>query len=134
MRIPMLIAAGFAAAIAQASAQSMTPMRGEITSFGDAFAVRVRPYNPYSHRIRVVVRVYDEAFEPVHGARVLPSEMMLGSGNSRPVLVQIPFGEVEHKRVRICTESIPFPSHKTKIRAQICGRFIAWRVNTGRGN
>ncbi|WP_048646517.1 hypothetical protein [Nitratireductor soli] len=128
MRILLLIAAGFSAALTHASAQSMTPMRGEVTSFGGAFAVRVRPYNPYNHRIRVAVRVYDADFMPV-AARVSPPEMMLGSRDSRPVLVEVEFGSTKEKRVRICTESTPFPSHQTKIRAQICGRFIARRAD-----
>ena len=33
-------------------------MRGEVTSFTDAFAVRVFPSNPYNKKIRIDVRVY----------------------------------------------------------------------------
>ncbi|MBN7758630.1 hypothetical protein JF546_08185 [Nitratireductor aquimarinus] len=116
------------ATVTPAAAQSMTPMRGEIRSFSDSFAVRVRPHNPYRHRIEVAVRVYDEDFRPI-AAKVVPSKMMLGSDVSRPVLVSVDFGESRTRRVRICTESIPFPDQKTRIRAQICGRFIAYRAN-----
>lgn len=128
----MRVAASLAVAIlatavsTHGKAQSMTPMRGEITSFAESFAVRVRPYNPYNHRIRVAVRVYDADFHPV-AARVAPAEILLGSGASRPVIVEIDFGPRRERRVRICAESIPFPNHQTKIRAQICGRFIARR-------
>lgn len=107
-------------------AQSMTPMRGEITSFSDEFAVRVHPRNPYRHRIRVAVRVYDEKFRPVK-ARVLPTEMTLGANDSRPVTVMIAFEGARERRVRICTESVPFPNKQTRIKAQICGRFFARR-------
>lgn len=106
--------------------QSMTPMRGEVSSFTDAFAVRVYPANPYSHRIRVDVRVYDQDFRPVN-ARISPNAFMLGSEASRPVLVVIPFDGTTTRKVRICTESIPFPGEQTQIKAQICGKFLATR-------
>ena len=109
-----------------AGAQSMTPMRGEITSFTASFAVRVFPRNPYRHRIRVAVRVYDEKFRPVE-ARVWPSDITLGAGESRPVTVVVGFGGARERRVRICTESIPFPNKQTRMRAQVCGRFLARR-------
>lgn len=111
---------------APAAAQSMSPMRGQIVSFTDAFAVRVHPANPYDHRIRVEVRVYDETFAPVD-AEVLPGSFMLGAGASRSVLVVVPFGGAGSRKVRICTESVPFPQDQTRIRAQICGKFLATR-------
>lgn len=110
-----------------AAAQSMTPMRGQASSFTDEFAIRVRPYNPYRQRILVEVKVYDENFRPVK-ARVTPSTMMLGSDNSRPVLVVLPFEGAGSRRVRICTESVPFPNQATRIKAQICGRFLGRRL------
>jgi hypothetical protein len=109
-----------------ASAQSMTPMRGEVTSFTDEFAVRVFPRNPYRHRILVAVRVYDEKFRPLE-ARVSPANIMLGANGSRPVTVVVGFDGARERRVRICTESIPFPDQQTRIKAQICGRFLARR-------
>lgn len=108
------------------AAQSMTPMRGEVTSFSDEFAVRVFPKNPYGHRISVAVRVYDADFKPV-AARITPSEISLGGGSSRSVLVIVGFEGKSERRVRICTESVPFPGEKIGVKAQICGRFIARR-------
>jgi hypothetical protein len=112
--------------VAPAAAQSMSPMRGRIFSFTDAFAVRVHPANPYDHRIRVEVHVYDDTFAPV-GAKVLPGAFMLGAGASRSVLVVVPFDGAGSRKVRICTESVPFPENQTRIRAQICGKFLATR-------
>ena len=102
-------------------------MRGEVTSFDDRFAVRVHPGNPYGHRIRIEVKVYDQSFRPVT-AQVTPSSFMLGAEASRPVLVVVPFAGKAERKVRICTESIPFPGQNTKIRAQICGKFLARRL------
>lgn len=109
-----------------ASAQSMSPMRGEAASFSEAFAVRVYPANPYGHRIKVSVRVYDQNFNEIP-ARVTPGDFMLGAQASRPVLVVVPFDGTTTRKVRICTESVPFPSEQTQIKAQICGKFLGQR-------
>lgn len=109
-----------------ATAQSMTPMRGEVRSFSNAFAVRVFPGNPYDQRIRVEVHVYDQDFLPID-AQISPSAFLLAGQASRPVLVVVPFDGANERKVRICTESIPFPGEQTQIRAQICGKFFGHR-------
>lgn len=124
---PLLIAVLLAASAGLAWPQSMSPMRGEVNSFTNAFAVRVYPANPYKHRIKVLVRVYDQNFYPVPAARVTPSEFMLGGEASRSVLVIVPFDGTAERKVRICTESVPFPNEQTQIRAQICGKFLGQR-------
>jgi hypothetical protein len=114
----------------QAAAQAMSPMRGEVKSFSDSFALKVYPANPYEHRIRIEVKVYDQDVNPVE-AQVSPASFTLAGRNSRPVNVIVPFqtGEAMRK-IRVCTESIPFPgqSKTTTIKAQICGKFLGERV------
>ena len=111
----------------EAVAQSLSPMRGTITSFTDDFAVRVMPANPYDRRIRIDVKVYDADFGPIE-ARVHPASFMLAGQASRPVNVIIPFEGRDSRRVRVCVESIPFAGTSTSnIKAQICGRFIGKR-------
>ncbi|WP_062018565.1 hypothetical protein [Aureimonas sp. AU4] len=112
-----------------ARAQSLTPMRGEVRSVSDAFAVRVFPSNPYDRPIRVEVRVYDQDFTPVEGARVSASPLMLAPEGSRPVIVTIPFAGEATRKVRVCAESIPFPNSQTQVRAQICGKFLGKRLS-----
>jgi hypothetical protein len=107
-------------------AQSMSPMRGEVTSFTDSFAVKVYPSNPYGHRIDIQVNVYDQAFRPVK-ANISPASFKLGAGASRQVLVVVPFDGAATRKVRICTESVPFPNQETQIKAQICGKYFAQR-------
>ncbi|RUU81604.1 hypothetical protein [Mesorhizobium sp. M7A.F.Ca.MR.362.00.0.0] len=109
-----------------AKAQSMSPMRGEINSFTDVFAVRIFPANPYDRKIRVEIHVYDQDFQPVD-ARISPNVFQLASQASRSVLVVVPFDGAAERKVRICTESIPFPDQQTQIRAQICGKFFGRR-------
>lgn len=115
---------------APAAAQAMTPMRGEVKSFADTFAIRVFPQNPYKHRIRVEVRVYDETFAPIPVAAVAPAEMMLAPEDNRGVMVVVPFDGQKERRVRICTESVPYENFKSsRVRTQVCGRFIAYRMS-----
>ncbi|WP_404934836.1 hypothetical protein [Nitratireductor sp. L15S-10] len=101
-------------------------MRGEIRSFTDSFAVRVQPRNPYKHRIDVSIRAYDADFRPID-ARISPPDFSLGAGASRSVLVVVNFNGARERRVRICTESAPFPGKGVGMKAQICGKFIAYR-------
>lgn len=110
-----------------AAAQSMSPMRAKIDSFTDSFAVRVYPANPYKHRIRVEVKVYDKDFRPIK-AQVSPPVMTLGAKFARPVTVVVPFAGAKNRKVRICTEAVPFPGKTTTIKAQICGRYLGKRV------
>ncbi len=111
-----------------ANAQAMSPMRGEVKSFSDTFAVKVYPANPYTHRIRIEVKVYDQDFRPVN-ARVSPASFTLGGRFARPVTVMVPFEGQDTRKVRICTESIPFPGRSsTQIKAQVCGKFLGKRL------
>ena len=109
-----------------AKAQSMSPMRGEVNSFTNVFAVRVFPANPYDRKIQIEIHVYDQDFQPVD-ARISPNVFQLASQASRPVLVVVPFDGAAERKVRICTESIPFPNQQTQIKAQICGKFFGHR-------
>jgi hypothetical protein len=115
----------------KAAAQAMSPMRGEIRSFTDTFALRVYPANPYEHRIRIEVKVYDQDFHPVN-AQVSPATFTLGGRNTRPVTVVVPFEARNSRKIRVCTESIPFPGNAaitTTIKAQVCGKFLGTRVS-----
>ena len=111
-----------------AAAQSMSPMRGKVQSFTDSFAVKVYPANPYGHRIRVEMRAYDADFRPLPNVKFSTDDFTLAANASRAVTVLVPFDGVKEKRVRICTESIPFPGQAaSNIKAQICGKFIGER-------
>ena len=123
----LVVAVSAATSAPRAQAQSLTPMRGEIKSFTDKFAVRVTPGNPYQHRIKVEVRVYDENFAPVE-AMVSPRETILTPQDGRTVMVMVPFNGSTQRRVRICAESIPVKEKTTRVRTQVCGRFLARRV------
>lgn len=120
-------AIGLALLPSGAAAQAMSPMRAEVKSFTDNFAVRVYPANPYEHRIRIEVKVYDQDFNEVKGAMVSPAVFTLGARFARPVTVMVPFDGKAERKVRICTESIPFPGKTSQIKAQVCGKFRGLR-------
>ena len=118
---------GGAFAPAVASAQSLTPMRGTVASFGEQFALRVKPRNPYQHRIGVEMKVYDHQFRPVPNARVVPDRFMLGGGTARDVTAYVPFEGQSPRYVRVCAESVPFRNiaSSQQIRTRVCGKFRA---------
>lgn len=122
----IVMASAIAGASAPAAAQSMTPMRGQVGSVTDKFAVRVFPMNPNQHRARFEVKVYDENFAPV-AAVVSPPAAIISPNGSRNVLVVVPFEGRMQRKVRICTESIAAANATTRLRTQVCGRFIGYR-------
>ena len=122
-------AALFAVATTDANAQSLTPMRGKVTSFTDRFAVRVSPGNPYDKPKRFGIRVYDEAFRRVGSAHVAPERFVIGANSKRSVLVIVPFEGRRVRRVRICAEILPSPNSGLSLRTRVCGRFIARRLD-----
>jgi hypothetical protein len=123
MRIA-LAAIAVAASIQAASAQSLSPMRGEVRSFTDRFAVRVFVGNPYQRRMQFEVAVYDRNFFPAV-ASVVPSRVTIGGGETQPVLVVVPFEGQNERRVRICVEGVAYNGNSTRVRTQVCGKFVA---------
>lgn len=125
--VALLTACCAGAAVSSAQAQSMTPMRGTIRSTSEEFALKVFPRNIYNHAIDFDVLVYDQDFRPI-AATVYPSSFRVGPGGVRAVTVVVPFDGTRRRKVRVCAESIPFPQQPSVIKAQICGKFIAERL------
>ena len=115
------------AATTQTHGQALVPMRGTVKSFGEEFAIRVSPSNPYRHRIGVEMRVYDHQFRPIPNARVSPARFGLGQGASRSVTAVVPFGGERVRYVRVCAESVPYRGRSSRIRTRVCGKFRALR-------
>ena len=125
-----LLLAGIAAllTLSPARAQSLEPMRGDIKSFAEKFALQVYPGNPYNHPIKLDLRVYDQDFKPIE-ATVFPSSFVIGAQEKRRVLVIVPFSGKADRKVKVCVESIPDPNSITRIRTQICGSFVAHNLH-----
>lgn len=129
MRLAAAIAGLLAAMPVKAEAQSLHPMRAETKSVSDQFAIRVHPGNPYAHKIKVEVHVYDETFREIE-AQVLPREAMIAPNDSRNVMVIVPFDGKTERRVRICAEAIPFTESTTRLRTQVCGKYLAQQLRS----
>ena len=102
-------------------------MRGEIRTFSDQFAVQVFPGNPYQRPMRVEVKAYDDKFAPIE-AVVTPSAAAVSPQDNRSALVVVPLEGRLERRVRICAESVPYKNNTSRLRIQVCGHFIAYRM------
>ena len=109
-----------------AEAQSLSPMRGQVVSFSDRFALRLTPGNPYDRPMTVTVAVYDEGFRPIRAA-VLPARQTLGPGHSGTVTVVVPFAEGRERRVRVCARARPVGTTGARIVTEVCGRYRGTR-------
>lgn len=107
-----------------AHAQSFTPMRGQVKSFAEEFALRVTVGNPYERTEQFDVRVYDENFQPVE-ALVSPSVLRVTPKNTRIVTVRVPFNGQPQRKVRVCAEGMFGADTQSAVRTQVCGRFLA---------
>ena len=110
-----------------AQAQSLTPMRKVVRSFANEFAVRVTVGNPYASPVAFEVKVYDEAFRPIP-ARVNFPVLKIAANDTRMVTVVVPFGDGPQRKVRICAEGLFGTDKGSKVRTQVCGRFLAQHV------
>lgn len=123
MRVVFAFAIGLAW-LSSANAQSLSPMRGEIRSFSDRFAVRLYVGNPYDRRMQFNIGVYDRKFRPVI-ASVNPARVTVAGGQTSPVLVVVPFEGESERRIRICVEGVAYRGNSTRVRTQVCGKFLA---------
>ncbi len=108
-------------------AQSVTPMRGEPRSVAENFAIRILVGNPYPQKQTFAVRVYDDKFFPVD-ANISLSELTIPGLGSRSVVVVVPFGGMAKRRIRICAEAIFGTDGGSKLRTQVCGKYLATHV------
>lgn len=114
----------FLSSVNLAAAQSLSPMRGEVRSFTDRFAVRVQVGNPYERNMKFDMTVYDKDFYPVPFSSI-PSELTIAGGATRQVVIVVPFEGQRERRVRICVESVAYKGNSTRVRTQVCGKFLA---------
>ncbi|MBI1391646.1 MAG: hypothetical protein GC152_02785 [Alphaproteobacteria bacterium] len=111
-----------------APAQSLSPMKGEFASFGEAFLITLTAYNPYTVATRQNVEIFDEDWRPVQGARALPAEYLIGAGERRAVTALVPFADSQRRRVYICAASAIASGNGRTIKGQVCGKYVAHRL------
>lgn len=132
MRLPVLLAAVVTTMLGtSAEAQSLAPMRGQVVSYADRFALRLHPGNPYDKGMTMSMAVYDEAYRPIRAA-VFPERQVIGPGGNGSVTVVVPFDGTRERRVRVCARAHPLavpggPSGRANIVTEVCGRYRAVR-------
>lgn len=109
--------------------QALSPMRHEVVSFGDRFALRLTAHNPYRHVIHSEFKVYEEDWTPIHDLTMTSRAAMLGPGSRQPLMVILPFGALPERTVLVCHETKIAVYHANNfIRGQVCGRYRARRL------
>jgi hypothetical protein len=118
---------------APAAAQSLSPMRREVVSFEDRFALRVMAGNPNDRSQTIAVRVFDLDWTELGDAWVSRPATDVPPGGRVDVIVIAPFHGESVRDVRICAEAAPAPYAGTgvsaRVRGQVCGLFRARRVS-----
>ena len=109
---------------AQAQAQSLSPMRAEIVSFGEYGAVRAALRNPYSVARRFDIEVFSEDWTPLKGARLSRTTLALGPGSKTSVMAFLPVSAEGAHDVFLCVTSRAYrQSSGASVRGQVCGRY-----------
>ena len=112
-----------------AEAQSLAPMRKDIVSFADRFAIRLTANNPYRDPISSEFKVYEEDWTPAKGVRVTPDRAYLSAKGHTPIFIVGDFEGDLARTILICHETIipNFVAHQ-KLRGQVCGRYRAQQL------
>lgn len=106
-----------------AYAQSMSPMRASVTTFGEMGAVRASLRNPYAEARRFEIEAFDLDWQPAQDVRLLRSSLTLGAGGKTSVLALLPVSEGGAREVYICATSSAYRVGSAGIRGQVCGRY-----------
>lgn len=118
---------------APAAAQSLSPMRREIVSFENRFALRVMAGNPNGRSQTIAVRVFDLDWNELNDVWVSRPATDVPPGGRVDVIVIAPFHDQIVRDVRICAEAAPALSAGAgagaRVRGQVCGLFRARRVS-----
>ncbi len=120
-------------AAAPSGAQSLSPMRREIVSFEDRFALRLIAGNPNARAQIIAVRVFDLDWNELDDVWVSRPEADVAAGGRVDLIVIAPFHEANVRELRICAETAPRPFGASglgaQVRGQVCGRYRARRVS-----
>lgn len=103
-----------------ANAQALTPMRDEIATYTDRFALRLEAINPYDTPQQFSIAVYDKDFEPTV-AVALSKEIIVPPGERASFLV---LGSAHHDQIYVCVGASPMRGRAgAQIRGEVCGKY-----------
>lgn len=120
-----LLAALCLCATGEAFAQSLSPMRAKVVSFGDYGAVRASLRNPYAVARRFDIEIFTSEWEAIDKAKVSRKTLALAPGASTSIMAFLPVPQqVKSEDVFLCVTSRAFGFSKgASLRGQVCGRY-----------
>jgi hypothetical protein len=110
---------------ASAWGQGLSPMKGEITTFGEEAALRVQLRNPYDRAVRFEIDVLTEDWRRLEGARLVRRQVPLAPGATTSIMAVIPLEGERLRTFYLCATSQPFRRGGSGIRGQVCGKYRA---------
>lgn len=117
---------------APAGAQSLSPMRRELVSFEERFAVRLAAGNPSESPQTLAMRVFDEDWVEIADAWVSRPLAEVAPGGRVEIIVIAPFLDGPRRSIRVCAEgapsAVPRLAGSAQVRGRVCGFYRAQRV------
>mgnify|MGYP006266199489 CR=1 FL=1 len=119
----LLLAVLVALSAAPAGAQSLSPMRAQVVTFGEVGAIRASLRNPYTTARRFEIEVFDLEWNRVDDARLTRSNLSLAPGATTSILALLPVTGEGPRSVFLCASSRSYRPSSAGLRGQVCGRY-----------
>jgi len=107
-------------------AQALSPMKLQVTTYSDLFALRLKAYNPYESAQRFTVRIFNEDGGLAQGVTVTAPVISLPPGETAGFYVwgESPVG----RRILVCLTSQYFTTGQgAQMRGEVCGKYYITR-------
>ncbi len=120
--IAFLFALGLTAPVGVA-AQSLSPMKSDVVTFGDKGSVRVYLRNPYVNARRFTMDVFNLDWEPVNDVLYSSRQLSLAPGASTSVFVVAPLSGERSRQFYVCATSRAYRGGGAGVKGQVCGKY-----------
>lgn len=107
----------------QAAAQSLSPMKGNVVTFAEKGAVRLKLRNPYYDARRFTVDAFTLEGKPLADILLSTRALSLAPGAETSVLVVAPLEGQPQRSIYVCATSMPYYSRGNGLRGQVCGKY-----------
>lgn len=125
MRRLISLGAALLSCSSAAWAQTLWPMKAQVTTFSDQAAIRINVKNPYTLAKRFDVEVFNTDFTPLIGARLSQASLPVAPSAASSVFVIAPMDGQAIRDFYVCVSTRPFAGGGNGIRGQVCGRYRA---------
>ncbi|MEM9422772.1 MAG: hypothetical protein AAF986_09750 [Pseudomonadota bacterium] len=104
-------------------AQSLSPMKSDVVTFGDKGSVRVHLRNPYVSARRFNMDVFDVHWRPVENVILSSRNLSLAPGASTSVFVVAPLDGERSREFYVCATSRAYRGGGAGVKGQVCGKY-----------